>query len=128
MSDRQIRGVERAIREAEARGEFADLPGAGKPIPGLDRPAGEDWWLRQQAAREQIGDEALPLSIRLRKEVDGLAEALDALDGEAAVRDFLAELNARIRTALIGPPEGPPLNFGPIDVEQAVAAWRERRA
>ena len=43
MSDRQIRGVERAIREAEARGEFANLPGAGKPLPGLDRPAGEDW-------------------------------------------------------------------------------------
>jgi hypothetical protein len=30
--------IERQIREAQERGAFDDLPGAGKPIPGLDRP------------------------------------------------------------------------------------------
>lgn len=127
MSDRQARGVERTLREADARGEFQNLPGAGKPLPGIDRPASEDWWLQQQVARESIGDEALPPSIRIRKEVEGLPAVLDTLDDETAVRDHLADLNARIRKALIGPPEGPPLNFGPIDVDEAVAAWRTRR-
>lgn len=127
MSDRQIRGVERAIREAEARGEFTNLPGAGKPIPGIDRPAGEDWWLRQRATRENIGAEVLPPALKLRKEVDDLPAALDALGTEAEVRAALADLNARIRKALIGPIEGPPLAFGLIDVDDAVAAWRSRR-
>ncbi len=127
MSDRQARGVERAIREAEARGDFADLPGAGKPLPGLDRPAGDDWWLHQQAAREHIGAELLPPALRLRKEVDDLPAALDALDSETAVRAALADLNARIRKALIGPIDGPPLPFGPIDTDQALADWKRRR-
>ncbi|WP_026925138.1 DUF1992 domain-containing protein [Glycomyces arizonensis] len=128
MSDRQMRGVERAIREAEARGEFKNLPGAGKPIPGIGKPAGEDWWLHQRATRENIGAEILPPALKLRKEVDDLPTALDALPTEAEVREALADLNARIRRALIGPIEGPPVAFGLVDVDEAVAAWRSRRA
>jgi hypothetical protein len=128
MSDRQARGVERAMREAEARGEFTNLPGAGKPLPGLDRPLHEDWWLHQQATRENIGLEMLPPALRLRKEVDDLPAALDALDDENAVRETVEELNERIRKALIGPIEGPPLAFGPVDTEQAVTDWKRRRA
>lgn len=127
MSDRQARGIDRQIQEAEARGEFQNLPGAGKPIPGLDRPMHDDWWLHQHAAREHIGADALPPALRLSREVDDLPETLDALGTEAAVREAVDELNGRIRKALIGPIEGPPLRFGPLDVEAAVAAWRERR-
>ena len=36
----------RQIREAEAEGAFANLPGAGKPIEGLDGPYDEMWWLK----------------------------------------------------------------------------------
>ena len=127
MSDRQARGVERAIQEAEQRGEFRNLPGAGKPLPGIGRPETEDWWLRQKATRENIGAEALPPALALGKEVDDLPGTLDALRGETDVREALADLNERIRAALIGPIDGPPLRFGLIDTEAAVAAWRQRR-
>lgn len=127
MSDRQARGVDRAIQEAEARGEFKNLPGAGKPLPGIGQPLHEDWWLHQQATRESMGLDALPPALRLGKEREDLPATLDALGDEAAVREAVEELNGRIRKALIGPVEGPPLRFGLIDVDEAVAAWRARR-
>ncbi|RRR98345.1 DnaJ family domain-containing protein [Glycomyces terrestris] len=127
MSDRQARGVDRAIQEAEARGEFKNLPGAGKPLPGLDRPLHDDWWLHQQATRDNLGLDALPPALRLSKERETLPERLDALADEGEVRAVIAELNERIRKALIGPVEGPPLRFGLIDADEAVAAWRSRR-
>lgn len=128
MSDRQSRGVDRQIQEAEARGEFKNLPGAGKPLPGIGQPLHDDWWLRQKSTRENIGLEGLPPALRLGREREELPEKLDALDDEAAVRDMVDELNVRIRKALIGPIDGPPLRFGLIDVDDTVAAWRERRA
>ncbi|MFG3342088.1 DUF1992 domain-containing protein [Glycomyces sp. NPDC048151] len=128
MSDRQARGVDRQIQEAEARGEFKNLPGAGKPLPGIGQPLHDDWWLRQQAARDNIGLDALPPALRLAKEVEQLPQTLDALGEEAAVRAAVEELNVRIRKALIGPIEGPPLRFGLRDTDADVRAWRERRA
>ena len=40
--------VERAIREAQERGEFDNLPGAGKPLRNLGSPDVEDpdWWVK----------------------------------------------------------------------------------
>jgi hypothetical protein len=128
MSDRQARGVDRQIQEAEARGEFKNLPGAGKPLPGIGQPLREDWWLHQQATRENIGLDALPPALKLAKEIEQLPETLDALQDEAAVREALEALNVRIRKALIGPIDGPPLRFGLRDVDDEVRAWRERRA
>lgn len=127
MSDRQARGVERQIQDAEARGEFKNLPGAGKPLPGLGQPLHEDWWLHQQATRENIGLDALPPALKLSREAEELPDTLDELNNEAAVREALDELNARIRKALIGPIDGPPLRFGLRDVDAEVRAWRERR-
>jgi hypothetical protein len=57
--------VERQIREAQERGEFDDLPGAGKPLPGLTRDYDEMWWLRQLAEREHVS--TLPPMLALRK-------------------------------------------------------------
>ena len=37
--------VDRQIREAEERGAFKDLPGAGKPLKNLDTHD-PDWWSR----------------------------------------------------------------------------------
>jgi hypothetical protein len=127
MSDRQARGVDRQIQDAEARGEFKNLPGAGKPLPGIGRPLHDDWWLHQQATRENIGLDALPPALKLSREVEDLPDTLDKLDNEAAVREALDELNARIRKALIGPIDGPPLRFGLRDVDAEAQAWRERR-
>lgn len=46
--------AERLIQAAMERGEFDNLPGAGKPIPDLDEPYDELWWLRKLIVREQI--------------------------------------------------------------------------
>ncbi|MDN3242815.1 DUF1992 domain-containing protein [Glycomyces tritici] len=128
MGDRQARGVERQIQEAEARGEFKNLPGAGKPLPGIGQPLHEDWWLHQQSTRENMGLDALPPALRLAKEIEQLPETLDALPDEAAVREALEALNLRIKKALIGPIDGPPLRFGLREVDTEVQSWRERRA
>ena len=37
---------ERLIREAIEAGEFDDLPGIGKPLPGAGMPDDDLWWVR----------------------------------------------------------------------------------
>jgi hypothetical protein len=46
--------VERQIREAQEAGEFDSLPGFGKPIPDIDEPYDENWWLKKKARQEKI--------------------------------------------------------------------------
>ena len=41
--------VERQIREAMERGEFENLPGAGKPLHTADQ--GPGWWIRRYLDR-----------------------------------------------------------------------------
>ncbi len=45
--------ADRLIRESIERGEFDDLPGAGKPIAGLDKPYDAHWWLKSFLDRER---------------------------------------------------------------------------
>jgi hypothetical protein len=47
---------ERLIREAIDAGEFDDLPGAGKPLPGAGVPDDDLWWVREWIIRNR--DEA----------------------------------------------------------------------
>ena len=117
--------VERQIREAQERGEFDNLPGAGKPIPGINGPAEELWWVKQYLRRENLS--YLPPTLALRREVaDVLADVPDA-PSESAVRRRIAELNQKIAAAIRVPLDGPPLNLMPLDVEEVVESWRRRR-
>jgi len=45
---------ERLIREAIEAGEFDDLPGAGKPLPGAGTPDDDLWWIRDWLRRNEI--------------------------------------------------------------------------
>jgi hypothetical protein len=118
--------VERRIREATERGEFDDLPGAGKPIPDLDEPHDEHWWVKRKLRRENFS--YLPPTIALRKEAEDALEAALAAATEAEVRQIVAAINAKIVDGNRKAASGPPLNLAPFDVERVVRRWRERRA
>ncbi|WP_415645339.1 DUF1992 domain-containing protein [Stackebrandtia soli] len=119
--------IDRQIREAAERGAFDNLPGAGKPLRDAGQPLAEDWWLKEWLAREKITG-VLPTTLALRKELEDLETTLDALREEEAVRRHLEGLNKRLRAALIGPVDGPPVPLHTVDEDQAVAAWRGRRS
>ncbi|MGH3668189.1 MAG: DnaJ family domain-containing protein [Acidimicrobiia bacterium] len=41
------------MREAIEAGEFDELPGAGKPLPGAGVPDDDLWWVREWLNRNQ---------------------------------------------------------------------------
>jgi len=47
------RRAEKAIEQAMLEGKFNDLPGAGKPIAGIDQPWSEEQWVKRWATREK---------------------------------------------------------------------------
>lgn len=118
--------VETAIQQAIRRGEFDDLPGAGKPLPGLGGTHDPDWWIRRKIETEQLRGLGPP-AIMLRVENAELDERLDALAREQDVRETLEDFNRRVveaRRQLLG---GPPVVTPTRDVEAEVEAWRQRR-
>jgi hypothetical protein len=118
--------VDLQIQRAMERGDFDDLPGAGKPIRDLGTQHDPDWWLKRLVEREKVS--VLPPSLQLRKEDAELDDRLDKLAVEKEVRREVEEFNARVLKARYTPMDGPPLITQTRDVEQTVAAWRERRA
>ncbi|MGZ6753272.1 MAG: DnaJ family domain-containing protein [Nocardioides sp.] len=121
----QASWVDQQIRVAMAKGEFDDLPGAGKPIKDLGPSHDPDWWLKKLVERENIA--LLPPSLALRKEDAELDARLDKLAVETEVRREVEDFNDRVIRARYLPPEGPPLITMPRDVEQTLEAWHERR-
>jgi hypothetical protein len=117
--------VERQLREAAERGAFDDLPGAGKPIPDLDQPHDELWWVKQKLRRENFS--YLPPTIALRKQAEEALEAAAGAGSEDAVRRIVADINAKIIEGNRKAASGPPLNLAPFDVERVVRDWRDRR-
>jgi hypothetical protein len=131
MSERKPPGigfgtwVEHKIREAAERGAFDNLPGAGKPIPDLDTPHDELWWIRRKLRDEEVA--YLPPTIALRKEAEAALAAAALAGSEAEVRAIVAAINARIADGNRKAASGPPLNLAPFDTERVVARWRVAR-
>ncbi|MGI5132687.1 DUF1992 domain-containing protein [Pseudonocardia sp. CA-107938] len=120
--------IDRQIRLAQERGAFDDLPGKGKPLPGLDRPYDEDWWVRGWLEREGVTAEALlPTSILLRREVERLPQTVRRLRSEVEVRDVVGQLNRRIADH-IRFPSGPRVPVAPVKVDEVLTRWRAQRA
>jgi hypothetical protein len=118
--------IDRQIREAQERGEFDDLPGTGKPLPGHGEPYDENWWIKDLVRRENITG-VLPASLALRKEADDLLQAVARLTTESAVRALVTDLNKRIARARRGLIDGPPVVLSTFDVDDVVRAWRDQR-
>ena len=119
--------VESAIQVAIRQGQFDNLPGAGKPIPGLGDHEDPDWWIRRKIERENLTGLGPP-ALMLRVEDRELDAQLDAISREEDVRIVLEDFNRRVieaRRQLLG---GPPVVTRPRDVDAEVEAWRRRRA
>jgi hypothetical protein len=125
--DQQTLWVDLQVRQAMARGEFDDLPGAGKPIPGLDGTHDPDWWLKKLIEREQVTG-VLPPALGLRREDAELDARLDRESTEQAVREAVADFNARVVEARRQLTGGPPVITPTRDVDTEVERWRARRA
>jgi hypothetical protein len=116
--------VERQIREAQDRGEFEDLGGARQPIQGLD-DHDELWWVRQKLRRENVS--SLPPALAVRRQRDDALDLVGRATTESAVRNIVAEVNAKIIEVNRNPMLGPPTTVMPLDVERVVREWKERR-
>lgn len=118
--------IESAIQQAIRRGEFDDLPGAGKPLEGLGERHDPDWWVRRKIEQEQLSGLGPP-ALALRVEHAEFADRLDALTHEREVREYVEDFNLRVREARLQLLGGPPVVTPEHDVDAEVAAWRERR-
>lgn len=114
--------IDRQIREAQDRGEFDDLPSAGKPLPGAGEVHDAEWWLKKKV-REEEGLAGLPPSLVLRKEAETARARAIAARTDDEAREIIAEINATILDAIRKPLSGPPHNLMPFDVEKVL---RER--
>ncbi len=114
--------AERRIREAQTAGEFANLPGFGKPIPGIDEVLDENWWVKDKLKREQIT--ALPPVLEARLARERLLESLQELRAEALVRERVAAVNDLICRAHFSHIAGPADGVQTLDEEAVVATWR----
>jgi len=118
--------VESQIKLAQNQGEFDDLPGAGKPLK-LAEQHDPDWWVKDFLRREDVETEALlPSAMQLRKEKQQVHEKVRGMRRESEVREYLADLNKRIRLA-IRDTTGPVVPTGPVNEDAIIAQWRMDR-
>lgn len=136
MTERKPRGmsftswIDQQILDAERRGLFDNLPGAGKPLdlkPEGDADYGQAW-VRDYARREGVRpEEFLPTPLRLRKEIERLAETVGDMHSEHEVRETVGDLNRRI-LEWRRIPVGPPVFVRLVDSGEMVERWRQAQA
>lgn len=130
MTDRKPAGIaweswiDRQVRQARERGAFDELPGTGRPIPDLDKPFDQQWWVKDKLRREGLS--YMSPSVALRKEAHDALEATREAGSEAEVRKIVADINEKIREANRKGIRGPALMLVPFDVEQVVRAWKHQ--
>ena len=118
--------VENRIREAMRQGAFTNLPGAGKPIPDLNEPYDELWWLRKWLRREGI--RIVPESVARRREFLARIHGLWDLADEAEVRRAVAGLNTDVARWNATTTQGPTTTIAGLDPDETVRRWRARKS
>jgi Domain of unknown function (DUF1992) len=122
--------IDQQIADAEKRGVFENLPGAGKPLnikPTGDGDFGQAW-IQDYARREGVPpEEFLPTPLQLRREIERLTEAVPEMRSEAEVREIFGDLNRRI-VEWRRIPVGPPIHVRLVNTDEMVEHWRAARA
>ena len=119
--------VQAQLQQASNAGEFDDLALAGKPLSNLSTQHDPDWWVKDFIRREQIETDALlPPAMLLRKEKQQIHDKVRGMRRESEVREYLADLNQRIRVA-IRDTTGPVVPVGPVNEDVIIAQWRMER-
>jgi hypothetical protein len=136
VTERKPRGlsftswIDQQVADAERRGVFDNLPGAGKPL-AIRPEGGADFgqaWMRDYARREGVApEEFLPTPLRLRREIERLGETVSGFGSEAEVREAAAELNRRI-VQWRRIPLGPPVHVRLVKADELVRQWRSARS
>ncbi|WCN78597.1 J-domain-containing protein [Micromonospora sp. LH3U1] len=127
MTEAWDAAVEAQIRGAVQRGEFDDLPGMGKPIPGRGAPYDESWWIKSFLEREALpSDLLLPTPLQLRRRIEQVPDEVRDLPTEQSVRDFVGQLNAQI-VAWLRNPDGPRVVVRPVNADEVVRHWHTGR-
>ena len=88
--------IEQRIHEADEQGVLDNLPGSGRPLPGLEAGYDPDWWVKQFVQREGVS--VLPPALELLRKVERVLAGLSRLPTEAQVREQLVAMNAEIAT------------------------------
>src|ERR1700761_3920571 len=119
--------IDQQVSDAERRGVFDARPGKGKPLNLKPGAADGDYgaqWARDYAQREGVSvEEMLPTPLRLRREIERLAETAGEFRTEAEVREAAADLNRRI-LEWRRIPVGPPIHASLVNADNLVARWR----
>lgn len=108
--------VEDQLRQAMERGEFDDLPGAGRRLRlGEDSP---NWWARRKMEELEQQDRL----IELVREAERARDRIWSLPDEDSVRSATTRLNQGIAELndLLGEED----SLAPLDPEAAVVTWR----
>jgi hypothetical protein len=125
--EQQTLWVDLQVRRAMERGDFDNLPGAGKPIRGLGTTHDPDWWVKNLIERERITG-VLPPALALRRDDAELEGVIDRESTEAGVRQIVADFNSRVVEARRQLTGGPPVVTPTRDEDAEVLAWQARRA
>lgn len=115
--------ADRLVREAMERGEFDDLPGAGRPLEMTD--AGDpDWWIKRKLREAGDASALAPAEIQLRRQRAALLADLPHHPTDAEAQAAVAAFNALVKAQRVRPPTPglPPLPAATITCEEAAAA------
>jgi hypothetical protein len=121
--------VEHQISQGVRRGDFDDLPLAGKPLPRRSPDETVYDWVIEKARKENLDVFGmLPPGLALRKEREDLPRRAAPLPSEDAVRALADDYNARVQAFWRRPQESRWSAVpGLADVEPLLDEWRRGR-
>lgn len=117
--------TEQLIQDAQRTGAFSNLSGFGQPIPGIEKPLEENWWIRRKLRDEKL--DLLPPLLEAKRDIERTREEIGRIRSEPLVRVQLEQLKERVQKAIMSPIPSPPVVVLPIDVEAELQRWRDRR-